>query len=58
MIDSVDTVIDYGDWYHLLFNFEDRDTYFVCQKNLLTKGTLEEFEALFDGKIERRLAKK
>ena len=57
MIDSVKSVIDYGDWYHLIFYYSDRDMYFVCQKSLLTKGTLEEFEALFEGKIERRIPK-
>ena len=55
MIDSVKKVIDYGEWYHVLFYYEDRDICFVCQKSLLTKGTLEEFEALFEGKIERRV---
>ena len=57
MINSVKTVIDYGAWYHFVFYFKDRDMYFVCQKSLLTQGTLEEFEALFEGKIERRMPK-
>jgi len=57
MISSVKSVIDYGDWYYFIFNFGDRDPYFVCQKNLLAKGTLEEFEALFEDKIERRIRK-
>ena len=26
----------------------------VCQKDLMTQGTAETFEALFEGKIERR----
>ena len=55
MLSSVKTVIDYGEWYYFVFNFSDRDPYFVCQKSLLTKGTLEEFEALFEDKIERRI---
>ena len=53
MLDSVKQVIDYGDWYYFKFNYEDRDPYFVCQKSLLTQGTLEEFEALFTDKIVR-----
>ena len=56
MLDSVEKVIDYGDWYYFIFSFEDRDPYFVCQKNLLTQGTIEEFEALFEGKIIRHNA--
>lgn len=54
MIKSVEAVMDYGEWYYLVFQFEDRDPYFICQKSLLTQGTLEEFEALFEGKIERK----
>ena len=53
MIDSVKTVVDYGEWYHIKFYYQDRDPYFVCQKSLLSQGTIEEFEALFDGKIVR-----
>ena len=54
ILSSVKSVIDYGDWYYLVFNYEDRDPYFVCQKDLLTQGTLEEFEALFEGKIVKK----
>ena len=54
MIDSVKKVVDYGEWYDFVFYYSDRDLYFVCQKSLLTKGTLEEFEALFEGKIVRK----
>jgi len=53
MIDAVETVIDYGEWYYFIFELASRDLYFVCQKNLLSQGTLEEFESLFEGKIER-----
>ena len=54
MINSVEKVLDYGDWYHFVFRFEDRDPYFICQKNLLAQGSLAEFEALFAGKLEKR----
>ena len=54
MINSVKQVIDYGEFYYFVFEYADRDPYFVCQKSLLTQGTLEEFEALFEGKIERK----
>ena len=53
MISSVKKVIDYGEWYYFIFEFADRDPYFVCQKDLLTKGTLDDFEALFGEKLER-----
>lgn len=52
-IESVKKIIDYGEFYFVAFSkfliVED----IVCQKNLLTKGTLEEFEALFEDKIVR-----
>ena len=48
------SIIDYGEWYYVKFNLGDRDPYFVCQKDLLKNGTIEEFEALFEGKIERK----
>ena len=51
--EEVKKVIDYGFCYH--FVFKRSDPYFVCQKSLLTQGSLEEFEALFEDKIVRRI---
>ena len=53
MLSAVESVEDYGEWYYFVFEFEDRDMYFVCQKDLLTQGPIEEFEALFEEKIVR-----
>ena len=50
-IDTVESVIDYGEWYHLIFKSPNRIKYFVCQRNLIIKGSLDEFEALFKDKI-------
>jgi hypothetical protein len=55
MIDTVKRLEDYGEWYYVVFQYSDRDMCFVCQKSLLTQGSLEEFEGLFEGKIERRV---
>lgn len=52
-IKKVKKVIDAGEWYYLVFKWSGINASFVCQKNLLTQGTLEEFEALFEGKIVR-----
>lgn len=52
-LEDVKTVIDHGEFYELVFPFGKISTNFICQKNLLTKGTLEEFEALFEGKITK-----
>lgn len=53
MLNTVEKVLDYGEWYYFDFAYGDKDNCFACQKDLLTQGTLEEFEALFQGKIER-----
>lgn len=42
---------DYGEFYEIVFPFGKASDKFICQKSLLTKGSLEEFEALFDGRI-------
>lgn len=49
-LDDVYKVVDYGEWYHVLF-LEEMDKRFVCQKDLIKQGTLEEFEALFEDKL-------
>jgi len=51
ILSSVKCVKDYGEWYHFEFNYSDRDMYFVCQKSLLTEGSIEEFEELFADKL-------
>jgi len=52
-IEDVKEVKDHGEFYELVFPLGKVSSYFICQKDLLTKGTLEEFEALFDGKIKK-----
>ena len=55
LIADADKLIDYGEFYYVHFPMGRKTNMFICQKNLLTKGTLEEFEALFEGKIERKV---
>jgi len=50
-IKDVKEVRDYGEFYY--FVFKAYSYRFVCQKNLLTQGSIEEFENLFTGKIKR-----
>lgn len=50
---NVKKVLDLGEWYHIQFYFP-KSAHFVCQKDLITKGTIEEFEKLFEGKIVRK----
>lgn len=58
MIQDVKEVRDYGDFYYLVFPFGKYSYRFVCQKDLLTQGTLADFEALFAGKIKKMPQKK
>lgn len=54
-LSKVKKVIDTGDWYYVIFNrINDISASFVCQKDLIREGTLEQFEALFEGKIVRK----
>jgi len=55
LIDDASKLVDYGKFYYIIFPFGKKSDKFICQKNLLTKGTLQEFESLFEGKIERRI---
>ena len=53
-IDDVKRVYEYADFYELCFPFGNISIRFICQKSLLTQGTLEEFESLFKGKITKK----
>lgn len=54
---DVSKVIDRGEYYELRFYFGKLSDKFICQKDLLTKGSLKEFESLFEGKLTRRISK-
>jgi len=47
-------LIDYGDFYIISLGFLSFLAHFVFEKSLITQGTLEEFEQLFEGKIVRK----
>lgn len=57
LISDVKKVTDFGEFYELTFPFGKVSANFVCQKSLLTKGSLEEFESLFEGKIASPIKK-
>lgn len=48
---DVKKVIDCGEYYRIIFFFPYKNQTFICQKDLIIKGTLEDFEKLFEGKI-------
>ena len=54
-LSKVKKVIDYGKYYYLYLNRVDPSNGIVCQKDLLTEGTVEQFEKLFEGKIKRKV---
>ena len=56
LLEEIEAVLDFGEWYEIHFKNTYREIFF-CQKNLITQGTLEEFEKLFEDKIERRITK-
>lgn len=52
-IDGVKKVIDTGEFYYLKFHFPF-NRYCLCQKDLITQGTIEEFEEIFADRIVRK----
>lgn len=51
MIYHVKKIVDMGDWYHIFFYYRYRSPRFICEKDLITQGTIDEFEKIFQGKI-------
>ena len=49
--DDIVCVNDFGEHYKIEFKFPHKSIYFLCQKDLIVQGTLEEFEELFKDKI-------
>ena len=52
-INDVIAVFDYGEWYKFSFSFP-KSCFFVCQKNLIKEGTIEEFEEFFKDKLVKK----
>lgn len=52
--DKVKKVLDYGEFYYIMVNRFDFVNGVFCQKNLITEGTIEEFEAIFKDKLVRK----
>lgn len=51
-IQDVKVVKDHGDFYEIIFPFGKVSNNFICQKNLLSKGSIENFEILFKSKMD------
>lgn len=51
--EQIKDIKDYGEYYVIIYKSLNIPPHFICQKDLLAQGSIEEFEALFDGKIKR-----
>ena len=54
-INDVRRVYDYGEFYDITFPFGKISEKFICQKELLTRGSLNKFEKVFKEKIVRKI---
>jgi len=52
-IEEIKKIIDIESAYQIIFYFPNKNIYFICQKDLIVNGTIEEFEQLFADKIVR-----
>lgn len=52
-IDDAKYVFDHGEFYEFVFPFGKVSDKFICQKSLLTQGTLEAFESIIGSKLHR-----
>ena len=48
---AVKKVFDRGEWYDIIFKYGNMSNSWVCQKDLIKKGTIDEFEKIFKNKI-------
>ncbi len=48
---DIKEIRDYGDFYVVLFPFGKLSHHFICQKSLITKGSVDDFEKTFEDVI-------
>ena len=53
-MEGVNGVRDFGAYYVLIFRDSGNFSQIICEKDLLTNGTIVQLEELFDGKIVRK----
>lgn len=52
---NIKIIYDFGEFYYFTFYFPNKCAQFLCQKDLLVQGDLNEFETYFKDKIVKRL---
>lgn len=50
-LSEIKEIVDYENWYKINFYFPNKSMFFICQKDLIVQGTIEQFEAIFKNKI-------
>ena len=51
--DDIKYIVDFGEGYFIYFVGLRQSLSFLCQKDLIKKGSIEKFEQLFEGRIQR-----
>ena len=54
-LSRVKKVLDCGEVYYIIFKFGDITNAWICQKDNIINGTIEDFETLFQSKIVRKI---
>lgn len=49
-IDDIKRIIDFGEWYYIIFKFPKSGN-LICQKSLLVEGSIDDFNNMFSDKI-------
>ena len=57
-VENVTKVVDHGSFYELHLNKVQNRGFYICEKALLKRGTIDDFEKIFKGKIVRKEEKK
>ena len=52
--DDIKKIVDYGEFYDIIFYFPNKVLNCICQKDLIKEGTIEDFEELFKDYIVRK----
>ncbi len=52
--DDINKILDYGDYYRIVFYVLSKKVLCICEKSLIKQGTIEEFEELFKDYIVRK----
>ncbi len=53
-VSDIKKIIDYGDYFQIYFKWPKKTYKFLCQKNLIVEGTINDFEEKFKNKIIKK----